>query len=86
MSEQCQWCKWKDETNGMCCSNGKVQLEAITYPPEPLYILIMDLHPDHRHFITNVRKCNICFQMSSFGAKKVIEDGYMPTFKIQGQV
>lgn len=61
MNYKCQWCnalKWKDEPDGMCCSNGKVQLKTLHTPPEPLYSLIMVLHPfhDHRHFIDNARK------------------------------
>ncbi|KAI8430431.1 hypothetical protein MSG28_000708 [Choristoneura fumiferana] len=89
MSCKCQWCnalKWKDETPGVCCSSGKVQLEALCKPSEPLYSLLLDLHPDHKHFIANIRKYNSAFQMTSFGGKSVSEDGYMPTFKVQGQV
>ncbi|CAH0397657.1 unnamed protein product [Chilo suppressalis] len=29
---------------------------------------------------------NNCFQMTSFGATKVIRDNFIPTFKIQGQI
>ncbi|GFW00988.1 ATP-dependent DNA helicase PIF1 [Trichonephila clavipes] len=35
----------------------------------------------------NIRRYNSCFQRTSFGSsKQVIETGYMPTFKVQGQV
>ncbi|MDK1801146.1 hypothetical protein LRR74_28675, partial [Klebsiella pneumoniae] len=89
MSQKCQWCnalKWKDETPGLCCGSGKVQLNSLSKPPEPLHSLLMDLHPDHKHFMANVRKYNNCFQMSSFGGKQVGGDGFTPTFKVQGQV
>src|ERR1700761_9408383 len=40
-----------------------------------------------RHFLENIRKYNSCFQMTSFGAtNEVCEPGFMPTFKVQGQV
>ncbi|KAE9541875.1 hypothetical protein AGLY_003866 [Aphis glycines] len=32
-----------------------------------------------------IRKYNGCFQMTSFGAKKIVTEGFMPTFKVQGQ-
>ncbi|XP_030762655.1 uncharacterized protein LOC115887381 [Sitophilus oryzae] len=89
MSNKCRWCnalKWKEETPGMCCSSGKVQLLPYEQLPEPLYSLIMDLHPDHEHFMNGIRKYNNAFQMTSFGAKEIIRDGFMYTFKVQGQV
>jgi len=33
-----------------------------------------------------IRKYNDCFKMTSFGAKKRLTEGFMPTFKVQGQV
>lgn len=39
-----------------------------------------------KNFLMNIRKYNSAFQMTSFGASKVVNDGYMPTFKIQGQI
>lgn len=89
MTYKCQWCnalKWKDETLGMCCSAGKVQLERLKQLPEPLYSLVNALHPDHVQFMNNIRKYNACFQMTSFGGKQVTADGFLPTFKVKGQV
>ena len=89
MSHKCQWCnalKWQEEAPGMCCSAGKVQLPPFETLPEPLYSLLMDCHPEHNHFMDRIRKYNGCFQMTSFGAKQVVVDGFMPTFKVQGQV
>lgn len=70
----------------MCCNGGKVQLLPIQPPPEPLYSLLNDSHPEHVHFISSIRKYNGCFQMTSFGANQVVEDRFMPTFKVLGQV
>ncbi|XP_023225002.1 uncharacterized protein LOC111625972 [Centruroides sculpturatus] len=88
MSHKCIHCnalKFK-EAPGMCCSAGKVQLPAFLPLPEPLNSLLMGLHPEHIHFMDCIRKYNACFQMTSFGAKQVIEDRFMPIFKVQGQV
>ncbi|XP_071565387.1 uncharacterized protein [Temnothorax nylanderi] len=89
MSHKCKYCnafKWKEEAPGMCCSAGKVQLSPFEPLPEPLYSLVMGSHPEHVHFMNRVRKYNGCFNMTSFGAKQVLQDGFMPTFKVQGQV
>ena len=83
----CSATKFEDETSGLCCKNGKVQLPTLQTPPEPLKHLLLRETPESRHFLDNIRKYNSCFQMTSFGtAKEVSEPGYMPTFKIQGQV
>lgn len=42
--------------------------------------------PQSKHFLSNIRKYNACFQMTSFGATKIVQDGYTPSYKIQGQV
>ncbi|VVC42095.1 Helitron helicase-like domain, partial [Cinara cedri] len=86
---ECKWChakKWKEESPGICCSNGKVVLSPIEALPEPLHSLLLNNHPESQHFLTNIRKYNGCFQMTSFGAKTVNVGGFMSTFKIQGQV
>ena len=85
----CTWChalKWREEPNGMCCSGGKVQLDSIERFPEPLHSLLTNQHVKGEHFLSSIRKYNGCFQMTSFGAKKVNEGNFMPTFKVQGQV
>ncbi|XP_065356368.1 uncharacterized protein LOC135950766 [Calliphora vicina] len=89
MSHRCSYCnalKWKEESVGLCCSSGKVQLDPLEKLPDLLDSLIMDRHPDHKHFVDNIRKYNGCFQMTSFGATRIFERGFMPTFKVQGQV
>jgi len=89
MSHKCVYfdaLKFKEEAPGMCCSAGKVQLPSFLPLPGPLYSLIMGFHPDHKNFMDRIRKYNNCFQITSFGAKQIIEDGFMPTFKMKGQV
>ena len=89
MNTICQYCaalKWKSETPGLCCSAGKVILPPLIAPPEPLMSLLNGQRPHSKHFLKNIRRYNSCFQMTSFGAKNIQEGGFMPTFKIQGQV
>lgn len=90
MEHLCIYChalKFKKETPGMCCSNGKVDLPLLVDPPEPLRTLVSGTTPLSKHFLDNIRMYNSCFQMTSFGASKIVDDvGFMPTFKIQGQI
>lgn len=82
----CHALKFKKEAPGMCCSNGKVALTALNEPLEPLRSYVSGTTDSSKHFLSNIRKYNSAFQMTSFGASKVINDGFMPTFKIQGQI
>jgi hypothetical protein len=90
MSVVCSYCdafKWAGEASGMCCFNGKVKLPSLQPPPEPLESLMSGATAASKHFLENIRKYNSCFQMTSFGAtSEVCEPGFMPTFKVQGQV
>ncbi|CAF1021035.1 unnamed protein product [Adineta steineri] len=83
----CKAFKWSGETPGMCCSNGKVKLAPLRLPPEPLESLMLGETSESKHFLDNIRKYNSCFQMTSFGtSEKVTDTGFMPTFRVQGQV
>ncbi|UYV64484.1 hypothetical protein LAZ67_3000923 [Cordylochernes scorpioides] len=90
MDTTCRFCgalRWKDESSGMCCSNGKVRLPLIDLPPEPLRSLLSGENSDSVHFLRNIRKYNSCFQMTSFGAENQTHSVTFPTtFSIQGQV
>uniref|UniRef100_W5LX14 ATP-dependent DNA helicase n=1 Tax=Lepisosteus oculatus TaxID=7918 RepID=W5LX14_LEPOC len=74
---------WKDEPPGLCCNNGNVSLLSIDQPPEPLLSLMEGDTEKSRHFLSNIRKYNSCFQMTSFGASKELNE---PGLKIQGHV
>ncbi|UYV80721.1 hypothetical protein LAZ67_19001536 [Cordylochernes scorpioides] len=90
MDTTCRFCgalRWKDESSGMCCSNGKVRLPLIDLPTEPLRSLLSGENSDSVHFLRNIRKYNSCFQMTSFGAESQTCSVTFPTtFSIQGQV
>lgn len=84
----CHFCsalRWKDECKSLCCSNGKVKLDDIIIPPEPLNSF-NGSHTKHKQFIRDIRYYNNTFQMTSFRSQQVVHKGFMPTFKVQGQV
>ena len=90
MSQVCTYrntLKWKSETNATCCSIGKVKLPELADPAEPLRTLLLGESQQSKHLVANINKYNSCFQMTSFGTTKEIqENGLMPTLKVQGQV
>ncbi|KAL7291682.1 hypothetical protein TKK_0014713 [Trichogramma kaykai] len=89
MDKQCEFfhaLKFKNETPGMCCVGGKVQLPELESPPEPLSTLVSGTTRQSKQFLANICKYNSCFQMTSFRATQIIRENYMPTFKIQGQI
>ncbi|KAE9525651.1 hypothetical protein AGLY_014178 [Aphis glycines] len=89
MTVRCLHCaaaKFPGEKAGVCCANGKVKLPAFESPPNPLHSLIFGTSPTSKHFLSNNQEYNTSFQITSFGATKVIRDSFMPTFKIQGQI
>jgi len=83
---QCGAAKWDKEPPALCCSSGKVRLPRLADPPPLLKQLMNDETIEARHFRRHIRKYNASFQMTSFGANTVTEAGFMPTFKIQGQI
>lgn len=78
----CKALKFKNEGPGLCCASGQVKLTPLVPPPEPLHSLVSGNRPDSNHFLTHIQQYNNCFQMTSFGATKVIRDNFMPTFKV----
>ncbi|XP_026467790.1 uncharacterized protein LOC113371378 [Ctenocephalides felis] len=89
MSIICQHCKalkYNGESAGLCCAGGKVKLPQLVPPPDPLHSLIFGMTNDSKHFLSNIQKYNNCFQMTSFGAPHIVQNNFMPTFKVQGQI
>lgn len=95
MDKECPHChalKFKNESAGLCCASGKVQLPEIETPPEPLNGLLIGTDPDSNLFLKSIRTFNSCFQMTSFGATEIVNNTaangrqFNSTFKIKGQV
>lgn len=85
MTVRCSHCdavKFHGETPGMCCANGKVRLPAFQSPPDPLHSFIFGTSPTSKHFLSHIQQYNAAFQMTSFGATKIVRDNFMPTFKV----
>ncbi|UYV63786.1 hypothetical protein LAZ67_2005619, partial [Cordylochernes scorpioides] len=91
MDKQCIHCtafKYNGERPGMCCcSAGKVRIPDLLEPPEALRTLLDWSFPHSAEFMQRVRHYNNAFQMTSFGCcSRIVLPGYIPTFKVQGQV
>ena len=69
------------EPEGICCKNGKVPNLTPKAPPEPLRTLLQDSSKEAKDFRKLSRAYNSAFQMTSFGAGKIIREGnFMPTY------
>jgi hypothetical protein len=88
MDKRCLNCgaiKFKGETKGLCCSDGKVVLEPFSPLPPFLNELISGEGPLSKHFLNNIRLYNGSFAMTSFGHKEAAVPGWNPSFRIHGQ-
>ena len=90
MSKICPYCKalkFNGETMGMCCASGKVKLPLLAAPPEPLKTLLTGTTSKSKRFsLSQIRKYNSCFQMTSFGSQIENPDQFMSTFNVKGQI
>jgi len=89
LSVECLHCgalKFSGETDLFCCSNGNVQLEPFPQPQPFLQHLYEGTNTDGKHFLTNIRKYNSVFQMTSFECIEITMPGFNSSFRIQGQV
>lgn len=89
LNKICKYCnalKFDAEAPGLCCANGKVILQPLVDPPNPLKEYTSGETSISKHFMKNDRKYNSTFVMTSFGASKICNnEQYLPTFKIQGK-
>ena len=86
---QCQHCqamKFRDESKGMCCSNGKVNPEPFPPLPQQLAVLFEGTTFQSVCFLQDIRKYDRAFQLTSLGCKEVRMNGWNPQFRIQSQV
>lgn len=80
--EHCGALKFKNETSGLCCLNGKVVLPPLNPPIGILHALVSGTTAESKHFLDKIQTYNSLFQMTSFGATDVIKDNFMPTFQV----
>ena len=90
MTKECPFCNallWKQETSGLCCNSGKVEVSLLPTPPEPLSTLLLGNTGESKNYLENIRKYNSLFQMTSIGCNKIdSRQGWNPCFKVQGHV
>jgi hypothetical protein len=67
---------------------GKVKLDTLNPPPEPLLSYMLGRTSESKPFLQNIRRYNSCFQMTSCGTRATGEQdgGFMPTFKVKWQI
>lgn len=85
MSIVCQYCnalKFRCEPQGLCCASGKVKLPQLLPPPEPLASLLSGQDHLSKNFLQQIQLYNTSFQMTSFGANIIQQQGFNPTFKV----
>ena len=82
----CGALKFAKETESFCCSKGDVRLDEFPQLQPFLKHLYEGIDSNGKHFLTNIRKYNSVFQMTSFGCNEVSMAGFNPSFRIQGQV
>ena len=90
-TNQCRYCSallWPGETTGMCCNNGKTQLELFPVPPQYIQDLWQRNSDDARLFRQYARVFNNALAIAS---QKVTEvrppgGGWAPSVVIQGKV
>ncbi|KAK3788528.1 hypothetical protein RRG08_030229 [Elysia crispata] len=82
--QHCQAMKFRDESKGMCCSNGKINPEPFPPLPQQLAILFKGTKDQSVRFLQDARKYNSAFQLTSLGCKEVRMNGWNPKFRIQG--
>ncbi|GFR75837.1 hypothetical protein ElyMa_000465700 [Elysia marginata] len=89
LTTQCTHClafKFPNETSGMCCSNGKVDLQPFPEPPPELQLLLSGESALSNHFFEKIRLYNNCFQLTSMGYTYATLNGWNPQFRVKCQV
>jgi hypothetical protein len=80
--DYCQAKKWKGEGCGVCCPNGKVQLQPVEGPCAELTTLPSGTD----HLLQHIEMYSCDLQMASLGVStKVCDGNFMLIFKVQGQ-
>ena len=74
------------ERPSLCCGKGRVKITELPCESELFRSLYEGSHEHSKHFQRNIRAYNSCFAMTSFGANIKRQQGYSPSFCVQGQV
>ena len=88
--DKCLALKWKGETKGLCCLDGKIQLAPLQPPPDSIFKLLTKVDPDTKQpYINKIRAYNQILAFTSIETKldtnlANAEKGVY-TYKIHGQ-
>ena len=74
---------WEKENKNACCVGGKVRLPRLPPPPDEL-LPLYDVRGSA--FLKKARAYNNLFAMASLGCSEIRQDGFSPTFTIQGKM
>ena len=94
METPCRFCgalRWRGEIQrtALCCISGKVKVEEIREPPEPLLSLLLGTHEDSKDFHANIREYNSLMSFASIGAQLDLDMARRPgsyVYRIHGSV
>ena len=89
MDVQCQHCgafKFKKESPGFCCSNGKVLPRVFPRPPQKLMELWKGLGRTQRLFRKHARELNNALCLSSIQVRQKTMENFSPSVIFQGQM
>lgn len=81
----CMAITWPGEKKTFCCQNGKVNL-PLPPPPPPTIQKYYDNSGDGRSFLPFCRAYNNALALASIGCNEQIQQGFNPTFTIQGKL
>ena len=86
----CRFCgakRFRGEPVGICCKSGNVNdVPKIPSPPAEWQHLFSGDTSQSKQFLSNARKYNNCFSLTSIETNWKIEGNYMPTVKIEGML
>ena len=78
MNNVCTKCNSKNfngEKSGICCNKGNISLPSLAEPTPTIKSLLDGTHEHSKHFLTNARKYNNAFAMTSFSSKTTNTQG-----------
>ena len=89
MTHHCPHCgalKFKGESKGSCCGDGKVSLPLFPRPSPEIMELLLDNNQDGKIFRKNARYINNAVSLTSVAMKEERQVGFNPSVIINGQV
>lgn len=83
--EHCNALRWREERTSFCCQNGKVSIPLPPAPPDEIK-KYFDLTKSGKLFLPHSRLYNNALALASIGCNEHTQQGFNPTFTIQGKL